>query len=319
MANGSLVIHTINRAQIINDAWSLSKASELNFLTALRTIEYLGNEDEYVPWQAASYQFTYVSRMLMMSSIYGKYSNVMKSLIGNPFNTVGMNASVTESHTRKMFRILLTNQACTYNVETCVTTAKSLFKAWMDDSSHVNRIDPDIKQAVYCTAISEGGAEEWDFLYSQYKSSNNAAEKKRILYALSCTKQTWILSKYLLMSLDPKEIRGQDIVYVISYVAEQSAGRDIAWNFVNDKWDYLIQQFGQGQFSFSGIIRAISVTLNTEYNMDQLLQFQRSHPDLSSGRQAFTQALESTETNIRWMRENLHIISDWLDSRINAR
>ncbi|XP_021377931.1 uncharacterized protein LOC110466016 isoform X1 [Mizuhopecten yessoensis] len=312
------VIHTINRGQIINDAWSLSKAGELDFLTALQTIEYLENEQEYAPWRAASNQFSYVSKMLMMSSVYGKYENVMKTLVTKPFQTIGMNATTTEGHTRKMLRILLTGLACRYNVESCVSTAKTLFKAWMDNSQD-NTIDPDIKQAVYCTAIAEGGAEEWDFLNSQYKTSNNAAEKKRILYSLSCTKKAWILSKYLSLSLDPKQIRKQDIVSVISYVAGQSAGRDLTWNFISAKWDYLIGEFGQAQFSFANIIKGITRSFNTEFNMDQLLQFKRNHPEMSSGAQAFKQALEKTEANIRWMNENLNVISDWLNSRVKAR
>jgi hypothetical protein len=40
----------------------------------------------------------------------------------------------------------------------------------------IDRIDQDLKSTVYCTGISDGGEEEWDFLYQQYKSSNVAAE-----------------------------------------------------------------------------------------------------------------------------------------------
>ena len=59
----------------------------------------------------------------------------------------------------------------------------------------IDRIDQDLKSTVYCTGISDGGEEEWDFLYQQYKSSNVAAEKSRVLTALACTKEVFLLSR----------------------------------------------------------------------------------------------------------------------------
>jgi len=56
-------------------------------------------------------------------------------------------------------------------------------------------IDPSIKSTVYCTAVAEGGFDEWNFTLSQYRSSNLAAEQSRLLFAMSCSKETWILSR----------------------------------------------------------------------------------------------------------------------------
>lgn len=40
---------------------------------ALQTIEYLGSEMDYVPWQAAQTELSYVRKMLVRTSLYGKY------------------------------------------------------------------------------------------------------------------------------------------------------------------------------------------------------------------------------------------------------
>lgn len=40
---------------------------------ALQTIEYLGDEMDYVPWTAAEKQLSYVQKMLVRTSLYGKY------------------------------------------------------------------------------------------------------------------------------------------------------------------------------------------------------------------------------------------------------
>ena len=59
-------------------------------------------------------------------------------------------------------------------------------------------IDPGIKSTVYCTAIAEGTTNEWEFALRWYKTENLAEEKARLLYALACSKETWVLSKYVL-------------------------------------------------------------------------------------------------------------------------
>lgn len=40
---------------------------------ALETIEYLGAEMDYVPWEAAQKELSYVRKMLVRTSLYGKY------------------------------------------------------------------------------------------------------------------------------------------------------------------------------------------------------------------------------------------------------
>ena len=53
-----------------------------------------------------------------------------------------------------------------------------------------------MKSTVYCTAMSEGDEEEWEFGWQRYKGSNVATEKADLLNALSCTKEIWLLNRY---------------------------------------------------------------------------------------------------------------------------
>ena len=57
-------------------------------------------------------------------------------------------------------------------------------------------ISPNLKDTVYCTAIAEGGETEWNFLWNQYLTNTNlAAEQDRILDALGCSEEIWILER----------------------------------------------------------------------------------------------------------------------------
>jgi hypothetical protein len=49
---------------------------------------------------------------------------------------------------------------------------------------------------VTCAAIANGASTQWDFAYQRYLTTNLASEKETLHKALSCSKDTAILSKY---------------------------------------------------------------------------------------------------------------------------
>ena len=50
------------------------------------------------------------------------------------------------------------------------------------------RIPVNLVPVVYCSVISEGTDQEWDYLWKKFQSENVATEQVTILNALGCTK-----------------------------------------------------------------------------------------------------------------------------------
>jgi hypothetical protein len=57
------------------------------------------------------------------------------------------------------------------------------------------RIPPDLRSVVYCSALRNGGEDEWNFLWDQYKKTNVATDQVLILSALGCTSNTSLLNR----------------------------------------------------------------------------------------------------------------------------
>ncbi|XP_052787465.1 aminopeptidase N-like isoform X1 [Mya arenaria] len=304
------VIPPINRAQIINDAWSLAKSGDLDMSIALQSINYLGNEEDYIPWSAATGQLAFVSSMLARHPLFGAFSHFMRNKTQKIFDDLTMN-NTDASHLESYMRSTISGLACEYDIDQCKTESTRLFAEWMGNPEK-NPIDPGLKSTVYCTAIAEGGIEEWEFALNQYRTANVAAEKSRLLSALSCSKETWILSRYLNMAIDENEIRRQDSVSVIVYISRNTIGRSLAWDFFREQWDFLLTDYGAGSFGFSNLIGGITSSFNTMPHYNELKDFMESKTDLGSGARAFDQALEKTQSNIRWMNANVPVIATWL-------
>lgn len=57
------------------------------------------------------------------------------------------------------------------------------------------RIHPNLRSAVYCNAIAQGGEEEWNFAWEQFQKATVVNEADKLRAALACTKQVWLLDR----------------------------------------------------------------------------------------------------------------------------
>lgn len=101
----------------------------------------------------------------------------------------------------------------------------------------------DLRSVVYCTAIRNGGDKEWKFLWARYSKSNVGTEKTLILSALGCSREIWLLQRYLDWTLDESTgVRKQDRTTVFKNVARNDAGLLLAKSFLFDNVDEIYKK-----------------------------------------------------------------------------
>lgn len=101
----------------------------------------------------------------------------------------------------------------------------------------------DLRSVVYCTAVRLGGESEWRFLWQRYAESNVGSERALILSALGCSREVWLLQRYLNWTLDESSgVRKQDRTHVFGSVARNDVGFLYAKSFFYDKIDEIHQR-----------------------------------------------------------------------------
>ncbi|ROT69076.1 Aminopeptidase N [Penaeus vannamei] len=181
------VISPVNRGQIVDDAMNLARAGHLRYKLALDVLLYLRNEGEYLPWATGADKFVYIESMFKRRSGFG----ALKS--------VGFDNNIEDSFLEQQKRKIAVKWACRLGHKDCLNKALTLYRHWMSQPDNSSIISPNLKPVVYCRAIAEGGEAEWDFAWDQYVTSSVATEKKLLLRSMSCSKQTWILSRYVVL------------------------------------------------------------------------------------------------------------------------
>ncbi|XP_026221643.1 aminopeptidase N [Anabas testudineus] len=321
------VIPVMNRAQLVDDAFNLARAQLVSTNLALRTTSYLLVETEYIPWQSALNNLDYYYLMLDRTEVYQPMQDYMKKLVTPLFlhfkNITSEWTHVPDRLTDQYNQVNAIRMACTTGVTECQKLTTTWFKQWMDRPQH-NLIHPNLRSAVYCSAMAAGDEAEWEFGWSQLKNATVASEASKLMSALACSNNTQLLEKvcilvplYLSYTLNPAMIRKQDATSVITSVASNRVGQGLAWDFVREQWEYMFTQYGVGSFSFASMISGVTARFSTTAELQQLKEFEREHSaaGFGSATLALQQALERTTANINWLQQNKQEVLDWFNSQ----
>ncbi|XP_017767304.1 PREDICTED: aminopeptidase N isoform X1 [Eufriesea mexicana] len=309
-------IATTNRAQLIDDALNLARAGRLDYATALDVTSYLAHETEYLPWKSAFTAMHYLDSMLIKMPSYDKFRVYVLKLLENVYKQVGFKDNRGDPQLTVFTRIDVLTWACNFGHEDCVQNAVKQFYNWRNtpNQNKNNPISPNLKMVVYCTAIRFGGQTEWDFAWQMYLETNVGSEKDLLLHALGCTRETWLLSRYLDWTItDNSGIRKQDASRVLNSIASNPVGQPLAFNFLRNKWARLREYFGTSLLTFNNIVKSATKGINTKYDLKDLLEFTNEHKGkFGSATRSVQQSIEQSEANIRWVEANHVTIQDWL-------
>ncbi|XP_059191202.1 aminopeptidase Ey-like [Centropristis striata] len=311
-------IRVINRAQLVDDAFNLARAKIIPTVLALKTTKYLNEERDYMPWESALNNLDFFSLMFDRSEVYGPMQDYLRKqvtpLFGYFKTLTGNWSEVPKGHMDQYNQVNAISLACRTGLQECQDLAKGWFQQWM--TTDVNPIHPNLRSTVYCNAIAAGGAKEWEFALSKFLNTTIASEAEKIRSALACTKQPWLLNRYLEYTLNSTIIRKQDATSTIVYVANNVVGQPLAWDFVRDRWTYIFNEYGGGSFSFSNLINGVTKRFSTEFELEQLQKFKAENSDVGfgSGTLAVDQSIERTISNIKWIQENQQNVKNWFDA-----
>ncbi|KAB0800418.1 hypothetical protein PPYR_06158 [Photinus pyralis] len=314
--NGFKNFSSTNRAQLLDDSLNLAAAGFLDYDIALNLTRYLTNERDCVPWMTAFIGLDYIQEMFMKTADFDKLKLYLSSLLKEVYAHVGFEDSPKDSQLTVYNRMEVLWRACLLGNIDCIRNAVTYFHNWRTapNSDQYNPISPNQKNVVYCVAIRAGGQEEWEFAWERYQRTNVGSEKETILSALGCSRDTWILSRYLYWAItEGSGIRKQDAPRVFAAVANNIIGQDLTYKFFKNNWALLKKSVGSSLSLLNSIVKACISHINTQEELNDLKTFVRENVgEFSVVAKTIEQSIEQVEGNVRWMNSNYDKIVRWL-------
>ncbi|KAI6652079.1 Glutamyl aminopeptidase-like [Oopsacas minuta] len=299
-------LQTADRANLLDDAVSLSIAGFITPMQALDLVSYLKQETDYIALRVGLLSLSQIHTKVILSKVEGSFTDYVLCLLETEIEeAVGTFPNATTGHLENLKRSLILKYALLYGNTTFAGLALDEFESFMAGTKEPV---PDLKDVILTAGIREGGQAEWEFLWNKYVESDNPTEQSAILSALSYTKEPWLIQLYLDRSLT--EVRSQDGLTVLRRLASNSYAWPYLWNFFKENYDELFNRYGSS-LSFGRAITAATGHFTTQNQLDELEMF-FSNRDAGSGIVALKSGIEQIKSNINWLDKNLDNIDNWL-------
>uniref|UniRef100_A0A7N6ATW7 Aminopeptidase n=1 Tax=Anabas testudineus TaxID=64144 RepID=A0A7N6ATW7_ANATE len=300
-----------DRTHLIHNAFQLVTAGHLPINKALDLIGYLRLETNTVPlleglgYLEAFYRLIEKRNELEVTHNLGKYIlQFFRAVIDQ--QTWSDSGSVSERRLRSEVLAL----ACHLDDPPCLERARQNFKDWLQ-SNRTLSLPTDVAETVFAVGAQDDHG--WASLLHEYNISLSAAQKAKILFALTCSRDTNKLQRLLELGLEGKVIRLQDLSSLILMVARNPQGYHLAWDFVKENWDSLVQKLQLGSFCIRNIIIGTTGQFTSPEELAEVQLFFESIKEQVSQLRATQVALDNVKKNVRWVQRNLEPLKNWLN------
>lgn len=333
-------IHSLNRAQLLDDSFNLARYDYLNFNILLRLIEYLHRETELIPLTAGFKAIEFLMTFLDQADFYQDLRAFLLDVVEKVYvniNNPSFEVTPEDSDYHVLRKLHVNSFACKIGVHSCLTDATMKLFLFDYDLS----LDVDERPYLYCGVLSGDLATfNWSQLRlkvlrtisSESLYREDQEEINEILHAFSaCDKNLnrieMLLNDVFLHDSESdsyKTISVENALQVVgNLIKASSAHRRALMNFysinfavVNTKWEgTLIERIFKLEFIWYfpdrvPLKETLSMFAGAINSREHLEHFQAL---LRLANLSEIETIEAIEENIRWMMYKKSEVADWVN------
>lgn len=310
-------IGTLNRAQLIDDAFFFVKAGLLDINTALNVTAYLAKDIDYAPWYAAINGLSdLMDQFYAETEVYTALEDYARKLLASVAHNVGFIVYNGDKMAQKLKRMKVLNFAAKLSHQSALSVADQIVKDLATNST--TSYSPDLQQALLCTGLKNSNdSEAWKSIYTLYQKSLYPTQQTRLLFSLACTKNADLLSQLVkdTISGEPK-VRRQNVDRLFKEMGNTPHGAKFLLAYVTTGTNYedLIRFNFDKPKIIGDIINGISGKIYTTEDIETIKTFnthanltEAIHKKISSAVTKINKRLERTgatkESVQKWLKE----------------
>ena len=291
---------------LVSDIWAavLSGAGPVSELA--RLVRLLRGDEDPATWTVAVGALDLLHRVADDNGRDAVRAYV-RDVVGQAFSRLGWSAAPGEADKVGTLRATLAQALGTIGADPDVRErAVELHEKVLSDRTAV---DPDLVGAIVSTIAFWGGPAEYEVFLDRFRNPGTPQEEVRYLYALGAFQHEELVRRSLDMALD--EVRTQNAPFLISILLANRVGGPLAWRFIVDNWDRLLERLPQ-----NSIVRALDglTTLATTAYAREIRAFFDEHP-IRSGQRTLDQILERLDVNTAMANRERARVADELGTR----
>lgn len=275
---------------------------------ALATIQNAGQEPRAAVWSQIS---SIIGNARMIIEDNDELEAVIKRLAyklsQHHLERLGWSYHEDEPSNDVHLRTTVIGLAIASENDSIIQQAMELYKT----ASNLEDLPAEIRSMLMGVAIRFGEASEFDRLIELYKNSANAEFKVDIAAALCSTKQPAQAEQLTQLLLDTNVIRTQDTIRWYIYLLRNRYVRDIAWRWLRDNWNWVLDNFG-GSKSYDDFARYSASVLNSTAHLQQYKAFFEPKADDPALKRAIKIGVNELQAKSQWRERDRVAVTEWL-------
>lgn len=296
---------TADRFGILRDSFALSESGYSSTVQALDVARSYIQEDEFTVWAEMTTQLHKIENLISAEPFVDDFKSYAKALYAPIAKKLGWNKKKGESEDTTLLRSIALYNEGHYGDSETISTAKNLFQTVVKKKKH---LDSNLHGLVYALVAENGGEAEYKDLMMLYEETALQEEKDRIFRALCSFPQKHLLQKSLDFSLSDN-VRAQDAFKAVHFVFANPHGKELAWNFVQEKWDTFVKKFAGSHLLVRFVSPAESFV--SEKKAHEVEAFFQKHKTPGVER-TIAQVLEQIRSNALWLKRDKTAIGAFL-------
>ena len=162
-------------------------------------------------------------------------------LLAKTFNAFGAEEIEGEPHYHKHIRNIAINWACQAHLDACIEQTRDKFREFME-GERVG-FSNDHETSLLCNGILKAEEEEFNFMWSLYKTSTETSRRSLYLRSMGCIENEEILTRFIKMTLESNEIDNTNNEWrtiIEAVYSNGPIGLKVALKFFRENYDDFI-------------------------------------------------------------------------------
>lgn len=235
-----------DRLGMLSDSFEVAKGGYADTISSLELLASYADEDNAAVWDIISMAIGDVRSVLAQD---GDTRDAMKPfvarLVAKQLSRLGWEPKPDESHFDTLLRPTILGLASFAEIPEVIKEVNRRFLA----QKKPDDIDPDLRGVVWGTVARHGDLKEFETFLKWHRESTNSELRVTLSSALTGFKDPELSARALDIA-KTNDVRLQDAAYWVAYAFGNRFGRDTAWKWMQDNWDWLEASLGT-DLSFS--------------------------------------------------------------------
>jgi puromycin-sensitive aminopeptidase len=300
-------LSSTERFNLIVDTWANVQAGYAPLSSYLDLTALYKEETDRNVWAAIGGHLAGVRRILEPAS-RDAYAALVRDRLASIYARLGWEPAPGESELTRQLRGQILGAIGTLGDDQAVQQrARAVQARVVEDPAAV---DPEV--AAICVGIvaHTGDAATYDDFYARFKDAKTPQDERRYMGSLAAFRDPALLQRTLGHCLDG-EIRTQDAPFEIAGVLIKSEGTRLAWEFIEQNWEAMLQRFPDN--TIVRLIEAVAVVRDHEL-ADRIEAFCTTHTVPDAGKR-LDQALERMRIGVDFAARERANLAAYLAAR----